>query len=575
MKKIKRFAVVLLAALAACLMLVGFSGCTQKGDREKPEHVCSWEEISFTPAKCETDASATKKCNGCGKIDTVALPGTATGHTLKTVEKVEATCLKEGREKSEKCENCSYEISGKVIPKLAHDRNYDETSATYKGSKPANCQQGSYCGVCKTYDGNPVNNHTANIVRVAERKPTCEEDGWKTYVKCLGNPEEGITCSYSTYDNAVVPKQGHVASGNKVMCGFRDTCSVCFKEFGNVLEHDKYSAGSLAAVCGVSAAYCGRCEQYYGEVPQHQIKTYDAVEATCTTSGFKAYERCERAGCSYTTYEEVAKLGHKEVVYKAKEPTCEDFGWEEGSQCSRCHIFIEQPKPVPALNHDGMREGQVAGQDWIVKGSYFPDCTQLGFCGICREYYGEIRGLHDLVKVPAQEATCIADGWLEYDKCTKCDYSTYKDNIVTSGGHFIEYHEALEPTCTTAGNVAGNICRYCDTWSLQEIPALGHDGQRNGQKYAEDLIEADSIFPDCETRGYCGVCDSHYGEIPSGHVVGEAATCTKAAICAVCEETFGDPIGHKVKPNGRCGICDEYIGLPQSNVIKKSKEENE
>ena len=64
MRKIKRFAVGVLAALAVCLVAVSATGCVQKG-REKPGHQCSWEFVGLkVNATCTEDAVANMKCSG-------------------------------------------------------------------------------------------------------------------------------------------------------------------------------------------------------------------------------------------------------------------------------------------------------------------------------------------------------------------------------------------------------------------------------------------------------------------------------------------------------------------------------
>ena len=522
MGKIKRFAVGIILALTACLVAVGASGCMQKGYREEPGHECSWSVVSVSKATCESNSVASMKCK-CGATKEETIFGTQLSHEWIEIAGVPATCLRPGYEKLKKCVNgCGRtEGFGEQIPQLPHDTNYDETDVrNYKGSKPANCQQGAYCGVCKTYYGDPLKDHHANLVVMAAKPATCEEEGWTQYVKCLGNPAEGVTCSYSTIE--IIPALDHdrVVQATCVTLAHCGRCNKDLADEGYAPHNEIYEAnkngycGSKPAVCGVSAKYCGVCEQYYGGVPQHDLEHFEAQKATCTTAGWNTYDRCKNPGCGYTTREDIEALGHDEVPIDAIAPGCETTGWTAGSQCLNCYQIIIEPKALAALGHDdGDREGNIG---FVSDKSYTPDCTHRGYCGICKKYYGEgeVMGDHSIIIVPAQAATCKASGWYEYKKCAYCDYSTYEANIIPKADHFLEYFERIEPTCTQPGREAGMACMYCSLANLPEIPALGHDGQREGQTSCEN---EESYLPTCTKKGYCAICDTYYSKTPAGH----------------------------------------------------------
>lgn len=56
----------------------------------------------------------------------------------------------------------------------------------------------------------------------------------------------------------------------------------------------------------------------------HTLTAVDARDATCTESGWTAYESCEN--CDYTTYEEIPKLAHNFVIEVLKEADCTTNG---------------------------------------------------------------------------------------------------------------------------------------------------------------------------------------------------------------------------------------------------------
>ena len=97
-------------------------------------------------------------------------------------------------------------------------------------------------------------------------------------------------------------------------------------------------------------------------------------------------------------------------------------------------------------------------------------------------------------------------------------------------------------------------CIYCMV--KPTIPALGHDGERKGQA-AGNMIHPDSIYGDCDEKNYCALCDTTYGEEPTGHVEGIPASCTQPAVCRVCGKEYGNALGHHYNIYGECIYCDK------------------
>ena len=74
---------------------------------------------------------------------------------------------------------------------------------------------------------------------------------------------------------------------------------------GASIDHTETTAATCTA-----AAYCDVCKSSYGDPDPdaHDLVQHDAQAPTCTKIGWNAYEACKN--CSYTTYEELPKLGH-------------------------------------------------------------------------------------------------------------------------------------------------------------------------------------------------------------------------------------------------------------------------
>ncbi len=78
---------------------------------------------------------------------------------------------------------------------------------------------------------------------------------------------------------------------------------------------------------------------------------------------------------------------------------------------------------------------------------------------------------------------------------------TFEDNVVVNKAHNIVIDEYKAPTCTEAGNEAGQHCTFCETVTV--IPALNHD----------IIIDSAYVAPTCTKTGFteashCSRCDN-------------------------------------------------------------------
>ena len=115
--------------------------------------------------------------------------------------------------------------------------------------------------------------------------------------------------------------------------------------------------------------------------------------------------------------------------------------------------------------------------------------------------------------------------------CTRngCTYNTKVE--AEALGHIEVIVKAVAPTCTENGYKEGIQCSRCAQYLVfpQTILALGHDGERAGQKDEGDLLSTASRWKTCTTYGYCGLCGQSYGEANGSHniqvVEEKEATC--------------------------------------------------
>ena len=62
--------------------------------------------------------------------------------------------------------------------------------------------------------------------------------------------------------------------------------------------------------------------------------------------------------------------------------------------------------------------------------------------------------------------TCLNEGYTIY-KCECGD--SYKDDVVKALGHDLEHFERLEPTCSTSGHEAYDKCKRCDYTTFTKL----------------------------------------------------------------------------------------------------------
>ena len=212
----------------------------------------------------------------------------------------------------------------------------------------------------------------------------------------------------------------------------------------------------------------------------------------------------------------------------------------------------DTPEPCSHSTTRTVREHEVAAT-CTAEGSY----EEVVYCVDCeeeifRETVVTSRLGHDLEHHDAKAATCTEIGWDAYDKCSRCDYSTYVE--IPALSHDLEHHDAKAPTCTSIGWEAYETCKRCDYTTYEELPALGHDPEEHAAK-----------SPTCTEIGWnayetCKRCDyTTYEELPAlGHDFvhhgAQCVTCTEIGwdaydTCSRCDYTTYEEIsalGHNL-----------------------------
>ncbi len=470
------------------------------------------------------------------------------------------------------------------------------------------------------------------IVRHDAKAATCTEVGWDAYVTCS-------RCDFSTY--VEIPALGHeYAFDSIVWDGFTAQAKyVCTHDNDHVELHNAVITNEVtkAATCteaGVkvyTATYDGHTDTKNETLAAlgHDLEHHDAQAATCTEIGWNAYDTCSR--CDYTTYQEIAALGHDWSEWTVvKVATVEEEGLER-RVCKNDNEHVEErviPKVDPHVHsyvfdsfvwdgftakakyictenneHVDLRDATVTKE--VTKAA---TCTEAGVKVYTATHDGHtdiknetlaVLG-HDLIHHDAQATTCTEIGWNAYDTCSRCDYTTYQeiaalghdykfDSFVWTGytaqakcvcAHDNIHVELRDATVTSEVTTAATcneegVRTYTATYDghtdtkTEEIAALGHD-----------IIHHDGKEATCTEIGWddyetCSRCDfSTYEEIPAtGHsasdwIVTNEPTCTeKGSMHKICTVCGTEIEVEEIEANGH--TAGDWVTTKEPSCTEK------
>jgi len=589
-------------------------------------------ETVVTAPTCTEDGYTTYTCSRCGD-SYVADEVAATGHSYG-----EVTYTGDGKTAYSAERSCS--CGDKQTATAVITSKTTEATCTEAGSTVYTANFAEDWAEDKTTT--EVLSSTGHKYESVVTAPTCEAQGYTTY-----------TCS-ACGDSYVADETEMVAHtpGAAATCTEAQTCTVCGAEVAAKLGHDyqatvteptcteggyttytckndashTYTAGEVAALGHTAGevvvennvapdcentgsydnvTYCTVCGE---ELSRDTITVdalghdYDAVVTapTCEAQGYTTYT-CSVCGDTYTA-DEVAALGHTEVVDEAKAATCTETGLTEGKHCSVCNEVLVAQTVVAALGHTeetvpgtaatctetGLTDGKkcsvcgvttveqeeitAKGHTEVVDEAKAATCTETGLtegkhCSVCNEVLVAqtvVAALgHTEETVPSTAATCTETGLTDGVKCSVCDEIITAQTEIPALGHDMVTDEAVAPTCTATGLTEGSHCTRCDdaTKAQEVVAALGHT--------PANAVEENRVDATCGKSGsydsvvYCSVCEHKISstsvELPATGkhsydegVVTTAPTCTdkgeKTYTCGTCGGTYTEEIaaGHSL-----------------------------
>ena len=348
------------------------------------------------------------------------------------------------------------------------------------------------------------------------------------------------------------------------------TVTITGGTFNGYVEHAHNYVGGSCMVDGRCA--CGATSN----APGHTEVVDVAVAPTCTTTGLTEGKHCsvcnevlvaqnvvaslghthesvvtapDCVNGGYTTYtchcgdtyiaNEVAALGHTEVVDAAVAPSCATTGLTEGKHCSVCNEVLVAQETVAVLGH--------TSGDVVVENNVTPNCVNNGsydnvvYCTVCDVELSRetitVDALGHNYEVAVIAPDCVNGGYATYT-CHCGD--TYIANEVAALGHTEVVDAAVAPSCTATGLTEGKHCSVCNEVLVAQtvVEKLNHN------------YSAVVTVPTCTTAGYttytCSCGDTYVAnEVAAvGHnynAVVTAPTCTTAGYTTYtcsCGDTY-------------------------------------
>ncbi len=200
--------------------------------------------------------------------------------------------------------------------------------------------------------------HKISAENAAVTDPTCTEQGYTTY-KCE-------TCGKDIKGN-ITDALGHTPDEAVEENRVEPTCT----------ENGSYDSVVYCKVCNDELTR----EQKTIDALGHDLKHTDAKAATCTETGWEAYDECMREGCGYTTYKEIQATGHIEsapVKEKLIEATCTESGsYDSVVYCSVCgEELSREKKTIEATGHK-------YGEATVIEPTYKEGGYSIHKCEVC------------------------------------------------------------------------------------------------------------------------------------------------------------------------------------------------
>lgn len=243
-----------------------------------------------------------------------------------------------------------------------------------------------------------------------------------------------------------------------------------------------HSGGTETPTC-TTGKTCAQCGAQYGKLGHD----WGAWQSKGNNSAH--FRTCQRDGCDAVDTASCSGDSSATCITLGTCTTC-------GGQYYSAHTFpANQSWDSDAENHwvscTVCHEAKTkVGEHYFVQGNdssclksaatcvsppvYYTNCAycyRKGTDTYVHPWYGPDPNNHDLVHHDAKAPTCTEIGWEEYDTCSRCDYTTYRE--LDALGHAYEAR-TVQPTCTKAGYTLHTCTRCKASYTDAVVSSRGH-----------------------------------------------------------------------------------------------------
>ena len=231
---------------------------------------------------------------------------------------------------------------------------------------------------------------------------------------------------------------------------------------------------------------------------------------------------------------------HRFVLLDSVSPSCQALGYDR-YLCTECGK-IEKRDYAAALGHSW--QGVV-----VREATCEADGKLLNLCSRCgqMEVTATPKGEHVYKTYPVA-ATCTHSGYTVRE-CEMCG-DRHIEDITPALAHNYEAH--ITPATCEAGGHTSHICHGCGSGFITDYTdALGHSWDKG------TAVTGSTCTGEGMTEYRCVRCGVHRleGNAASGHVPGEAATCTEPQLCTKCGAVIAKALGHNYRAEVTAPTC--------------------
>ena len=280
-------------------------------------------------------------------------------------------------------------------------------------------------------------------------------------------------------------------------------------------------------------------------------------QPTCETSGTLEYS-CE--DCSATYVEYFDSLGHDEVVYAGKEPTCTEGGWVEYVECQRAGCGYSTYEELPAAGHRVLFN---EGNSFVTENDSNYPFMEEGNVIVSTNHEDNSSATYTII------ATASGVLELEYVVSSESGYDTL---LIAHNGVTLVTASGAEENRLSVDMLAGDALTI--TYSKDISVSSGEDCARviiqgSLPEYVIATEEVIAELVSCNNSVVCACCQSVLAEMLEHNYVyheKQTVSCTQSGweayrACSNCdynEKVEIPSLPHEVE-NGVCSLCNNVI----------------